>query len=67
MSFDDSLATEALHLADGADIHDVSGLVAIYRSVAREGLDTTELEYVLRRYVARKRMGRLVSCEPANV
>ncbi|HZZ26828.1 MAG TPA: hypothetical protein VFE46_02380 [Pirellulales bacterium] len=58
--YDEALTTEALYLADGADIHNVAGLVATYRSVAREGLDAGELERELRRYVACKRMGRLV-------
>jgi hypothetical protein len=58
VQIDEALTTEALFLADGADIHDVAGMVAMYRSVAREGLDTTELEYVLRRFVTRKRQER---------
>jgi hypothetical protein len=61
MKFDDALATEVLSLADGSDIHDVAGMVAVYRSVALERCDTTELERELRRYVAVKRMGRLTS------
>jgi hypothetical protein len=61
MQFDDSLAVEALNLADGSDIHDVAGMVAIYRSVARESCDTTEIERELRRYVAAKRMEHLAS------
>jgi hypothetical protein len=59
MSFDDVLPTEALFLADGADIHNVAGLVAMYRCLKREGLDATEIERKLRHYVARKRMERL--------
>jgi hypothetical protein len=63
MRFDDSLATDALNLADGADIHDVAGIVAIYRSVVREGLDATELEQELLSYVAAKRLkGRQELC-----
>ena len=58
MRFDDSLAVEALNLADGADIHDVAGMVAVYRSVAREGCDATELERELRRYVVGKRFAK---------
>ncbi len=42
--YDESLTTEAMNLADGADIHDVAGMVGIYRSVAWEGLDASELE-----------------------
>jgi hypothetical protein len=56
---DEALATEALYLADGADIHDVAGMVAIYRSVRQEGLDATELEHELRCYVIRKRLRRV--------
>ena len=59
--FDDSPATEALFLADGADIHDVAGLVAMYRSLKREGLDATEFERKLRQYVSLKRMKRFGS------
>jgi hypothetical protein len=53
---DEALATEALHLADGADIHDIAGMVGIYRGLAREGLDARELERELPRYVVRKRL-----------
>ena len=56
---DDSPAVEALNLADGSDIHKIAGLVATFRSLAREGLDASELERELRRYVARKRQDRL--------
>jgi hypothetical protein len=56
---DDSPAVEALNLADGSDIHKIAGLVATFRSLAREGLDASDLERELRRYVARKRQDRL--------
>jgi hypothetical protein len=62
MQFDESLTVEALNLADGSDIHDVAGMVAMYRSVAREGCDATELERELRRYVAGKRLQRGQFC-----
>jgi hypothetical protein len=62
MQFDDALAIEAMYLADGSDIHDVAGMVAIYRSVAREGLDAKELEGELRSYVAGKRLQRGQFC-----
>jgi len=39
MPIDDALIIQVLSLADGADIHDVVGQVAIYKSVANEGLD----------------------------
>jgi hypothetical protein len=52
----DDLAIEAMSLTDGADIHDVAGLVAIYRAMIREHLDATQLERELRSYVVRKRM-----------
>jgi hypothetical protein len=55
---DNALTIEALGLADGADIHDVAGLVAMYRSMMRDGIDASELESELRRYVARKRLER---------
>lgn len=58
MRIDNALTTEALNLADGADIHDVVGLVAMYRSVAREGCNVADLERELRSYVARKRVRR---------
>lgn len=56
--YDDALANEAISLADGADIHDVTGMVAMYRAVAREGCDATDLERELRSYVVRKRVQR---------
>ena len=63
MQADEFLADEALRLADGADIHKVTGLVATYRSVAHESdgcgyLDTAvkDLERELRSYVAERRM-----------
>jgi hypothetical protein len=61
MPFDDALTVEALNLADGADIHNVAGMVAMYRSVTREGLDASELERELRGYVASKRMEHLTA------
>ncbi len=61
MRIDDSLTIEALNLADGSDIHDVAGMVAVYRSLEREGCDTAEFERELRRYIAAKRMERLGS------
>jgi hypothetical protein len=67
MPIDDSLATEALNLADGADIHNVAGMVAVYRSLMLEGLDARELERELRRYVVQKRVQRMqISCEASN-
>ena len=56
---DETLITEAIFLADGADIHDVAAMVAIYRSLTREERDASELERELRRYVGRRRMERL--------
>ncbi len=32
----DDLAIEAMSLTDGADIHDVAGMVAIYRGMIRD-------------------------------
>jgi hypothetical protein len=61
MHIDDGLIIQVLSLADGADIHDVIGQVAIYRSVAIEGLDLTDIERELRCYVARKRLQRFGS------
>jgi hypothetical protein len=58
----DEVAVEAMSLTDGTDIHDVAGLVAVYRWLIREGLDATELERELRSYVARKRQERLCLC-----
>jgi ATP phosphoribosyltransferase regulatory subunit HisZ len=56
----DDVAIEAMSLTDGADIHDIAGVVAIYRAMIRDGLDAGELERELRAYVARKRqIGRL--------
>jgi hypothetical protein len=67
MHSDEVLATEAMNLADGSDIHDVTGMVAMYRSVAREGLDATGLERELRRYVVQKRVQRMqISCVASN-
>ena len=66
MQIDDALTTEALSLADGTDVHDVAGMVAMYRCVATEGCDATDLERELRSFVARKRLqhGRFwVACE----
>jgi len=61
MDVDDALITEALQLADGSDIHDVVGSIAIYRSVANEGLDLSELERKLRSYITNKRLQRFGS------
>ena len=61
MQIDDTLTIEALNMADGADVHDVAGLVAMYRCLSREGLDATELERELRCYVAAKRLDRLTA------
>jgi hypothetical protein len=58
MQNDDALATEASNLADGADIHDVAGMVAMYRGMVRDGCDATDMERELRRYVVRKRLER---------
>lgn len=58
MRFDDSLAALALTLADGSDIHDVAGMVAVYRAVAKEGCNVADLERELHRYVVRKRLQR---------
>ena len=52
----DSLAIEAMNLADGTDIHDVAGLVAVYRSLIREGCDGADVGRDLRCYVVRKRI-----------
>ncbi len=63
MQADEYLADEALRLADGADIHKVTGLVATYRSVAHESdgcgyLDDAvkDLEREIRSYVVQRRM-----------
>jgi hypothetical protein len=59
MIFDEVLTVEALNLADGSDIHDVAGMVGIYRSLAKEDHETAaiaELEAELRKYIARKRI-----------
>lgn len=58
MPVDESLATEALSLADGTDIHRVTGLVAMYRVVAKSGCETTEFERELHSFVIRKRAAR---------
>lgn len=66
MQIDDALTTEALSLADGTDVHDIVGMVAMYRSIVREGSDATDLERELPSFVARKRLqhGRFwVACE----
>ena len=52
---DESLADEALFLADGADIHDVAALVGTYRNCPAEV--QPEFERELRAFVARKRLG----------
>jgi hypothetical protein len=49
------IAHEALYLADGADIHDIAGLVGIYRSLDD---DCEEIERELRAFVVRKRLER---------
>jgi hypothetical protein len=59
MSFDEVLTVEALNLADGSDIHNVAGMVGIYRSLDKEDHETgaiAELEAELRKYIARKRI-----------
>jgi hypothetical protein len=62
----DTLANQALNLADGSDIHAVAGTVAVYRSLIRDGLDASELERELRSYVARKRQERSYLCAPGQ-
>ena len=56
---DESLATEALNLADGADVHDIKALVALYRKLQQPQLVINEIERELRCFVARKRQARL--------
>ena len=58
----EDVAIEALSLADGADIHNVAGLMAVYRTMIRERLDATNLERELRSYVGRMREERLCLC-----
>ena len=53
-----NLADEALTLADGADIHDVAGLVAIYRHL-EDAATRDEIERELRSFVARKRLAAI--------
>ena len=55
-----NLADDALTLADGADIHDVAGLVAIYRSI-EDAATRDEIEHELRAFVNRKRMERFAT------
>jgi hypothetical protein len=55
---DDSLATQALFLADGAEIHDVAGMVAVYQNLMREGRDACEFEQELLCFVVRKRIDK---------
>jgi hypothetical protein len=62
----DTLASQALNLADGSDIHAVAGTVAVYRSLIRDGLDASELERELRSFVARKRQERFYLCAPGQ-
>jgi len=59
MRADDNLIIQVLSLADGWDIHEVVGLVAMYRSIANEGMGLAEFERELRAYIARKRLLRL--------
>ncbi len=61
MATDETLAINALSLADGADIHNIAGMVAMYRCLAREGCDASRIERELRCYVARKRLDRVSS------
>jgi ATP phosphoribosyltransferase regulatory subunit HisZ len=60
-TMDDALTIEALNLADGSDIHDVAGMVGIYRSLVQSRCDSTELETELRRFVLRKRLQRTIN------
>ena len=55
----DDIAIEAMSLTDGADIHCIAGIVAMYRALIRERLDASQLEHELRSYVTRKRLERL--------
>jgi hypothetical protein len=60
---DDFLTIEAMNVADGRDVHDIAGLVAIYRGMIRDGIDASEIERELRSIVARKRVARFaVGC-----
>jgi hypothetical protein len=60
MSIDQDLVAEAHRLTDGSDIHDILGLVAMYRSAVKEGVESVaaEFERGLRSYVVSKRVQR---------
>jgi hypothetical protein len=47
------------YLSDGADIHDIAGLIGIYRSLAEVNGDATDLERELRSFVVNKRLAKL--------
>jgi hypothetical protein len=58
MQIDQSLVEQAEILADGSEIHDVKGLVGMYRNIEdREVAAAFERE--LRSFVVRKRLARL--------
>jgi hypothetical protein len=65
VQIDCSLADEAMVLADGADIHKITGLVCNYRSLGQQSADeglhavAAEFERELRAFVARKRAERV--------
>ena len=67
VEIDCALADEALVLADGADIHRITGLVGNYRSLGHQSADdglhdvAAEFERELRAFVARKRAERVKS------
>jgi hypothetical protein len=65
VQIDCALADEALVLADGADIHKITGMVANYRSLGQQSADdglhavAAEFERELRAFVVRKRAERV--------
>jgi hypothetical protein len=60
---DETLADEALFLADGSDVHDIAALVGTYRKCPAEVEEAFERE--LRAFVARKRLVRADFTPPA--
>jgi hypothetical protein len=53
---DDTLANEALGLADGAHIHSIKALVALYRNLKEPAEVIQEIERELRCFIAQKRL-----------
>jgi hypothetical protein len=62
---DETLADEALFLADGSDVHDIAALVGTYRKLDGPAEIQQEFERELRAFVARKRLGRADFSPPA--